>query len=78
MVTNYAIYENNEQISHENNVTEPVHPIHMNFYQSYIYRKDLSWLHFYNGPRVQKRHQELNQQANIPFSETFLAYLIGS
>ena len=33
---------------------EPVEPVQMNIYQSNTYRKDLSWLHFDNEPRVQK------------------------
>ena len=34
---------------------EPVGPVLMNIYQSNTYRKDLSWLHFDNEPRVQER-----------------------
>ena len=44
---------------------EPVQPIQMNFYQSNTYRKDLSWLHFNNEPRVQDRQQVKDQQACI-------------
>ena len=84
MVTNYAIYENNEWISHEdkennewtsheNKEVESVQPVHLNFYRSNAYRKEFSWLHFYNEPRVHEKHQKLDQQANISFSETYLA-----
>ena len=31
---------------------EPVEPVQMNIYQSDTYRKDLSWLHFDDEPRV--------------------------
>ena len=31
---------------------QPVQPIQINIYQSNTYRKELSWLHFDNEPRV--------------------------
>ena len=34
---------------------EPVEPVQMIIYQSNTYRKDLSWLHFDDEPRVQER-----------------------
>ena len=34
---------------------EPVEPVLKNLYQSNTYRKDLSWLHFDNEPRVQEK-----------------------
>ena len=36
---------------------EPVEPVKKNIYQSNTYRKDLSWLHFTNEPRVEEKHQ---------------------
>ena len=36
---------------------EPVEPVQMNIYQSNPYRKDLSWIHFNDEPRVQERQQ---------------------
>ena len=44
---------------------ESVEPIQINIYQSYAYRKDLSWLHFDNEPRVQERQQLKDQQSHI-------------
>ena len=44
-------YQNNEWTYHENEEVEPFQPIQMNIYQSNIYRKDLSWLHFDDEPR---------------------------
>ena len=35
------------------------------FYQSNTYRKDLSWLHFDNEPRVQEKQQVKDQQSCI-------------
>ena len=32
-----------------------VEPVQMNIYESNSYRKDLSWLHFSNEPRVQEK-----------------------
>ena len=46
---------NNEQTSLEKKKVEPVEPVQMNIYQSNNYRKDFSWLHFGNEPRVQER-----------------------
>ena len=46
----------------ENKEVGPVEPVQMNIYQSYTYRKDLSWLHFDDEPRVQKRQQVKDQQ----------------
>ena len=37
----------------KNKEVEPAEPVQMNIYQSNTYRKDLSWLHFDNYPRVQ-------------------------
>ena len=42
---------------------EPVEPVQMNIYQSNTYRKDLSWLHFDDEPRVQERQQIKDQQS---------------
>ena len=51
---------------------EPVEPVQMNNYQSYIYRKDLSWLHFDHDIKVQERQQVKGQQSYI---SVFVAYL---
>ena len=61
----------NEQTSIENKEVEPVQSVHMNIYQSNNYRKDLSWLHFDDEPRVQERQQVKNQQFCI---SVFVAY----
>ena len=41
---------------------EPVDPAQMNIYQSNNFKKDLSWLHFDDEPRVQERQQMKDQQ----------------
>ena len=43
----------------------------MNIYQSNTYRKDLSWLYFYDDPRVQERQQML-KQSYIPVSVAYI------
>ena len=48
---------------------EPVEPVQMNIYQSNTYRKDLSWLHLDNEPRVQERQHVKDQQSSISFLE---------
>ena len=40
-----------------NKEMEPVQPVQMIIYQSKIYTKDLSWLHFDNEPRIQDKQQ---------------------
>ena len=47
----------------------------MNIYQSNIYRKDLSWLHFHDDPRVQQRQQVKDQQSYI---SVFVAYQVAT
>ena len=42
---------------------EPVEPVQTNIYQSNTYRKDLSWLHFSDEPRVQERQQVKGEQS---------------
>ena len=37
----------------------------MAIYQSNTYRKDLSWLHIHDEPRVQERQQVKDQQSYI-------------
>ena len=44
---------------------EPVEPVQMNIYQSNTYRKDLSWPHFDDEPRVQEKQQVKDQQSCI-------------
>ena len=39
--------------------------VQVNIYESYIYRKDLSWLHFDEEPRIQERQQVKDQQSYI-------------
>ena len=46
---------------------EPVEPVQMNIYQSRTYRKDLSWLHFEDEPRVQELASEGPTVLHIPF-----------
>ena len=36
---------------------EPVKQVHMNIYQSNTYRKDLSWPHSDDEPRIQEKQQ---------------------
>ena len=72
MVTeNYAIYQNNGKASLENKEVEPVEPVQTNIYQSNTYRKDLSWLHFDDEPRVQERQQVKDQRSCV---SVFVAY----
>ena len=40
---------------------EPVEPVMRNIYQSNTYRKDLSWPHFNDEPRVQEKQQVKDQ-----------------
>ena len=42
---------------------EPVEPVLKNIYQSNTYRKDLSWPHFNDEPRVQEKQQVKDQQS---------------
>ena len=42
-----------------------VEPVLMNIYQSNTYRKDLSWPHFGDEPRVQEKHQVKDCQSCI-------------
>ena len=44
---------------------EPVEPVLKNIYQSNTYRKDLSWPHFNDEPRVQEKQQVKDQQSCI-------------
>ena len=51
---------------------EPAELVRMKIYQSNTYRKDFSWLHFDDEPRVRKKHQVKEQQSYIA---VFVAYL---
>ena len=51
---------------------EPVEPVQMNTYQSNAYRKELSWPHFDDKPRVEERQQAKDEQSYV---STFVAYL---
>ena len=44
---------------------EPVEPVLKNIYQNNTYRKDLSWPHFDDEPRVQEKQQVKDQQSCI-------------
>ena len=46
-------------------VVEPAEPVLKNIYQSSTYRKDVSWPHFNNEPRVYEMQQLKNQQSCI-------------
>ena len=54
---NHAIYPNNELTSLKKKEVEPVELVLKNIYQSNICRKDLSWPHFKDEPRVQEKQQ---------------------
>ena len=69
----FAIYQNNKETSLENKEVEPVEPVQMNIYQSNTYRKDLSWPHFNDEPRVQERQQVKDQQSYISISVVYPA-----
>ena len=51
---------------------EPVEAVQMNMCQSNTYRKDLSWQHFDDVPRVQETQQVKDQHSYI---SVFVAYL---
>ena len=51
---------------------EPVELVQINIYQSNTYRKELSWLHFDDEPRVQERKQVKDQQSYISVSVAYL------
>ena len=59
------MYQTNDLTSLENKEVEPVQPVQINIYQSNTYKKDLSWLHFDDKPRVQERQQVKDQQSCI-------------
>ena len=44
---------------------EPVHSVLNNIYQSNTYRKDLSWPHFDDDPRVQEKQKMKDEQSCI-------------
>ena len=47
---------------------EPVEPVQMSIYQSNTYKKDLSWLHFDDGPRVEEKKRVKDSVLNIDFN----------
>ena len=51
---------------------ETVEPVQIKIYHSNAYRKDLSWLHFDDEPRVQERQHRKDQQSCI---SVIVAYL---
>ena len=46
---------NNKQTSLKKKEVEPAEPVLKNIYQSNTYRKNLSWSHFDDEPRVQEK-----------------------
>ena len=52
---------------------QTIETVQMNIYQSNTYRKDLSWLHFDDEPRVQERQQVKDQQSYISASVAYPA-----
>ena len=68
MVTEKSyIYQKNEQTYLEKKEVEPVGPVLKNIYQSNTYRKDLSWPHLDDEPRVQEKQQVKDQQSEYLF-----------
>ena len=57
---------------------EPIEPAQMKIYQSNTYRKDLSWLHFDDEPRVQERQQMKDQQFCISISVAYPAMQVAT
>ena len=51
---------------------EPVKPVQMNIYQSNTNRKDLSWIHFDDKPRLQERQNMKDQQSYVSISVAYL------
>ena len=51
---------------------EPVQAIQMNNYQSDSYRKDFSWLHFDDEPRVQETQRVKDQYTQFGAMPSFL------
>ena len=73
MVTkNHSIYQNKPPSRKRKEELEPVEPALKNIYQSNTYKKDLSWPHFEDEPRVQETQQVKDQQSCI---FTFVACL---
>ena len=68
----HAINQNNKQTFLENKGVEPAEPVQMNIYQSNTYKKDLSWLHFNDEPKVQQLQKGKDQKSCISI---FVAYL---
>ena len=55
----------------KNKEVEPMELVQMSLCQSNTYRKDLSWLHFDDKPRVQERQPVKDQQS---WTSVFVAY----
>ena len=69
---NRSVYQSNEWTTFNNKEVEPVEPVQMNIiYQSNTYNRDLSWLHYFDEPRVQR--QQMKDQQSCIFA--FVAYL---
>ena len=68
----HTMYQHNEDNSLQNKEVEPFEPIQMKVYQKHTYRKNLSWLHFDDEPRVKERKQVNYLQSYI---SAFAIYL---
>ena len=62
----------------KNKEVEPAEPVQMNIYQSSAYRKDLSWLHFDDQPRVQDKQQVKDQQACISILQLIQQFQVAT
>ena len=60
---NHRIYHHSEWTSYESKEAEPVQQVQMKVSQGNNCRKDFSWLHFDDEPRVQERQQVIDQQS---------------
>ena len=56
VIKNHVTYENNKQALKKKEV-KPVQPVQMTIHQSNTYRKNLSWLHFYDESKAQEDRQ---------------------
>ena len=57
--------EQRVELTREKKEVEPVEPVLKNIYQRNTYKKDLSWPHFNDEPRVQENQQVKDQQSCI-------------
>ena len=78
MVTKKSCNLSEWRVDLENKEAELVQPVQLNIYQSFTYKKDSSWLDFYNELRNQESQQVLDQQSRIPVSVAYLVHLSRS